>query len=162
MPKYAVIPVMPRTPRKAVSETNGTGRNFLERALLGAVDQHVVLEAREAHDLVAFFVVGMAGFDDFGQAEAAHHVADGDWRHVPLDVGHPHAHGGVHGEVAYASEGLAVVDTRKRGLLESQIAGGQQSTGANCEMELAVDVGHLRLRPESKARPIYSRSCWAR
>ena len=139
---------MPRTPRNAVSETNGTGGIFWNGRLLGAVDQHVVPEAREAHDLVAVFVVGVAGFDDFGETEAAHHVADGDGRHVPLDVGHPHAHGGVHGEVAYASEGLAFADFRKRGLRRVAGRRGQQSTGASCEMELAVDVGHLRLRPD--------------
>ena len=88
----------------------GNGRKLLEGAFFLAGDEDIFLKASEAHDLVTFFEIGMAGFDNFGETEGTHNIADLDGRHVLGDIGHPDAHRGVDGEVFDASEGLAIFE----------------------------------------------------
>src|SRR5260370_36517048 len=50
-------------------------RQFLEETFRGFIDDDVVLQSRKACDAVAFFVIGMARLDNFGEANGAHHFA---------------------------------------------------------------------------------------
>ncbi len=120
----------------------GNGGEFLERALLRAGDEDVFLKAGEAGDLVAFFIVGMAGFDDFGEAERAHDFAHLDRRHVLGNVGHPNAHGGVDGEIFYFGEGLAFGDGGEGGFGELQDVGSDEAGGAVDEFPLTIGGWH--------------------
>ena len=124
------------------------GRKFLEGAGILGGDECEFLEAGEAHNLVAFFEIGMTGFGDFGEAKGAHDFAELHGRHVLGNIGHPDAHGGVDGEIFDASEGLAVFEGGKRGLGELQDIGSNEALRASGEFPLAIGSGHGSLRQE--------------
>ena len=121
----------------------------MEGAGFLAVDEDVVLKAGQAGNLVALLEIGMAGFDDFGEAEGAHDVTESDGRHVLGYVGHPDAHGGVDGEIFDAGEGLAVLNGGEGRFGELEIAWGDQASGTGDEFPLTDDVGHGCLREKS-------------
>ena len=100
------------------------------------------LEPSQAHDLVAFFEIGMAGFDDFAEAESAHDLAELDGRHVLRDVSHPDAHGRVDGKILDAREGLAVFKRGKRRFFELKDVGSNETVRTGGENPLTICVGH--------------------
>lgn len=102
------------------------------------------LEAGKTHDLVAFFEVRVAGFDDFSEAEGAHDFPELDGRHVLRDVGHPDAHCGVDRKIFDAGEGLAVFGRGKRRLLELKDVRGNETVRASSENPLTICVRHGR------------------
>jgi len=117
------------------------------------------LEPSQAHDLVAFFEIGMAGLDDFAEAESAHDLAELDGRHVLRDVSHPDAHGRVDGEILDAREGLAVFKRGKRRFFELKDVGGDESVRASGENPLAIRVGHAERIAEKQGR-VSASWCW--
>ena len=117
------------------------------------------LEPREAHDLVAFFEIGVAGFDDFAEAQSTHDLAELDGRHVLRDVSHPDAHAGVDGKILDAREGLAVFKRGKRRFFELKDVGGDESVRASGENPLAIGVGHAE-RIAEKQGLVSADWCW--
>jgi len=96
------------------------GGEFLEGIALLTGEEEVLLEAGEAEKFVTFLEVGMARFDDFGEAKGAHHLAELHRWHVLRYVSHPNAHCGVDGEIFDARESLAIGERRNSGLGELQ------------------------------------------
>jgi hypothetical protein len=120
----------------------GDAGEFLKGALSIAGEETIFLEAGEAGDFVAFFEIGVAGFDDFGKAEGPHDFTELDGRHVLGEVGHPDAHGGVDGEIFYAGEGLAFGDRGDGGFGEFEDVGSDEAGGAIGEEPLTICGGH--------------------
>jgi hypothetical protein len=120
----------------------GNRGKFLERARFFARDDDVFLEAGEAEELVALFVVGMARFDDFGKAEGAHDFADLDGRHVLREVDHPYAHGGIEGEIFYFGEGLVFANGGNGRFDELEGVWSDEAGGTRVEKPLVVG-GHV-------------------
>ncbi len=85
----------------------GNLRHFLEEVFCGCVDDDVVLQAGKTRYAVAFLVIGMARFDDFGETGRAH---DFTYRHNgKVSIGdHPDAHGRVDRKILYFREGLTI------------------------------------------------------
>jgi len=102
--------LMPRRFRKLVSERKGMLGSFWKAPFPSPARMQYSWRPVRPETLSPFFEIGIAGFDDFGEAEGAHDFADLDRRHVLREVGHPDAHGGVDGEVFYFGEGLAFGD----------------------------------------------------
>jgi len=117
-------------------------RNFLECAGVRGIEDCVVLEASEAHDAVAFLVIGVSRIEDFGEAEGAHDFADGDGGEITIH-GNPDAHGGIHGEVFDFEEGLAVLELRDRRFDQLEIARREEAFGASVKQELTIVQGHF-------------------
>jgi len=82
-------------------------RDFLEELLRGHVDDDIVLQTSKARDAVAFFVIGVARLDDFGETGRPHDFTDRHNRKVGIR-NHPDAHSGIDGKIFHAREGLAV------------------------------------------------------
>ena len=117
------------------------------------------LEAGKTHDLVAFFEIRVAGFDDFGEADGAHDFAELDGRHVLRDVGHPDTHCGVDRKIFDAGEGLAVFGRGKRRFLELKDVRGNETVRAGSENPLTIGVGHER-KNSRKAVTASGDWCW--
>src|SRR6266705_4054147 len=105
IPKKAVSPFMPSTPRKMGNE--GNLRNFLVGRLGRFIDDDVVLKAGETRDAIALFEIGVARFYNFGKTNGAHNFTNRHNGKVSIS-GHPDAHGGIAGEILHAREDLAV------------------------------------------------------
>src|SRR5690349_23535636 len=75
--KKSSEPVGAKCPEENGVRNKRNLREFLEEMFRGFVDDNVVLEAREARYAVTFLVIGVARFDDFGEADGAHNFADG-------------------------------------------------------------------------------------
>jgi len=83
--------------------------------LIRSVNDNVILEAGETNDAVALFVIGMARFDDFREAEGAHDFADPYSGKVGIHD-HPDAHRRIDREIFHARKRLAVFSTRVLGI----------------------------------------------
>src|SRR6266480_2422707 len=92
IPKKAVSPLMPSTPRKTVSETKGIF-GTLEGRLRRFIDGDVVLKGGETRDASALFVIGVARFYNFGNTNGAHNFTNRHNGKVSISD-HPDAHGG--------------------------------------------------------------------
>jgi hypothetical protein len=105
----------------------GDVRNFVEAARVRSVDEEVFLHAHQADDFFAGRQRRVARLDDFRQAEAAHHVAQGDGGQVGGAFPHPHAHGRVDGEIFYTGQRLALrraATAATRGVLDRRVRRG--------------------------------------
>src|SRR3979490_2683674 len=130
------------TQEDGVRNEGNLGR-LLEEALRGRVDDNVFLKAGEPRDAVAFFVIGMARLDDFGETARAHDFADLDSGQVTID-GHPDAHRRIDREIFHARKRLAVFHLGYWGFGELQIAGRKQSFRARLQPKLAIGIRHVR------------------
>ncbi len=107
--------------------------------LIRSVNDNVILEAGETNDAVALFVIGMARFDDFREAEGAHDFADPYSGKVGIHD-HPDAHRRIDREIFHARKRLAVFQLGYWGFGELQIAGRKQSFRARLQPKLAIGI----------------------
>src|SRR5260370_32604635 len=121
----------------------GNLRQLLEEALRGFVDDNAVLQAREASDAVAFLVVGVSRFEDFGEANGAHDFTDPDSGKATIGR-HPDAHGRVDREVFDFGERLSVFQLGYWAFSELQITGRNQPFRARLQPKLAIGDGQVR------------------
>src|SRR6266480_2302148 len=139
MPKKAVSPLIPSSPRNTVSETKGIFGTFWKAWLANSTA--TFLQAGEARNAVSLSVIRMTGLDDFREAEGTHDFADGDSGKITVGS-HPDAHRRIDGEIFHAGERLAVLQTGNRRFLQLQIARRKHAFRPRVQNELAIDGGH--------------------
>jgi len=125
------------------------GRELLKSTGIAGSDHDVFLKASQPHELVAFFEVRMARFENLGKAEGTHYLAQLHRRHVLGDIGHPDAHCGVDGQVFDASQSLAFGERGNHHLSLLKDVGSNELFWAGSENPLAIGRHEGRIVQES-------------
>lgn len=120
----------------------GNGGKLLKSAGFPAGNVDEFLKSGKADDFIALFVIGMEGFNDFGDAEGAHNLAELNGGHVLGNVRHPDAHGGVDGKVFDACESLGLFEGGKGRFGELEDVGSDESLRVGGEFPLAIGSRH--------------------
>ncbi len=142
IPKKAVSPLMPSTPRKTVSETKGIF-GTLEGRLRRFIDGDVVLKGGETRDASALFVIGVARFYNFGNTNGAHNFTNRHNGKVSISD-HPDAHGGIDGEILHAREDLAVFYFLALAIRLAEDRRGRADLRPVLKPKLAIGIRHVR------------------